>query len=117
MPAYNSAGTIVETLESVRAQSYPDWEVIVCDDHSADDTIDRVSGLADKRITVVPSPSNGGPAAARNRALQHASSELIAFLDADDLWRPDYLQRQVRRYDDESGRGAPIGIVACNALL
>jgi len=117
MPAYNSAGTVGETLESVRAQSFADWEVVVCDDLSTDDTIDRVEQLRDGRIRVVPSPVNGGPAAARNRALGHAESELIAFLDADDLWRPDYLERQVRRYDEECRRGRRVGIVACNALL
>src|SRR4051812_7826656 len=113
MPAYNSAGTIVDTLDSVRAQSYADWEVVVCDDHSTDDTIDQVAALQDARITIVRSPNNGGPAAARNRALPHASGDLIAFLDADDLWRRDYLQRQVLRYDEESRRGEPVGIVAC----
>jgi GT2 family glycosyltransferase len=77
-----------------------------------------VRALDDPRITVLESTENTGPAGARNRALRIAGTELIAFLDADDLWLPEYLDSQVRRYDEESTRpGAAVGAIACNALL
>jgi glycosyltransferase involved in cell wall biosynthesis len=116
IPAYDSAAVIERTLGSVAAQTYRDFEVIVADDASTDDTAERAraTGLA----TVVSTGRNTGPAGARNRALQEAGGELVAFLDADDEWLPTYLERQVARYDAEVSRpGPPVGIVACDARL
>jgi len=117
IPAYNSAATIAETLASVQQQSFDDWEVVVSDDGSTDDTDGVVEALADPRVRVIHGP-NTGPAGARNRALEQSSGELVAFLDADDLWLPHYLSRQVALLDQETGSdGAPVGAVACNALI
>ena len=117
VPAHNSAAWIDETLASVADQTYSDWELIVADDASDDDTAARVAAHAPK-ATLVRSAHNLGPAGARNLALSSASGELVAFLDADDLWLPRYLERQVARYDAERGRRrAPVGIVACDADL
>ena len=112
MPAYNSAAVIDESVGSVLAQSYTDWELIVADDGSTDDTVARLEAHGD-RVRVVRAQRNGGPAAARNLALRHATGELVAFLDADDRWLPHYLETQVARYDAEPG----VGLVACDAYI
>ena len=96
MPSYNTGRFIKETIESVLAQSYPAWELIIVDDCSTDDTDDVVSKyLADKRIHYIKNDTNSGAAVSRNRALREAKGKWIAFLDSDDLWEPDKLQKQI----------------------
>jgi glycosyltransferase involved in cell wall biosynthesis len=112
-PAHDNEQTIEATLRSVVAQSYPDWEAIVADDASSDRT-GELAAAADPRVSVVRSDANLGPAGARNLALERASGELVAFLDADDRWEPGYLERQVALYD---AAGPSTGIVACDAWL
>jgi hypothetical protein len=92
MPAYNSAAYIGLAIDSVRVQTYSDWELIIVNDGSTDQTADIVAGYAqaEARIHLFQQP-NGGEAAARNTTLDHAQGELLAFLDADDLYRPDHL--------------------------
>lgn len=92
MPAYNAEHTIEQAIESVLAQTMPDWELIVVDDGSTDGTVHRAAALAgrDERIKVVRQ-ANGGESVARNTALQHMQGELVAFLDADDFYLPDHL--------------------------
>jgi glycosyltransferase involved in cell wall biosynthesis len=97
VPAFNAGRTIDAALQSAFAQTYDNFEVIVVDDGSSDDTVERALAWGD-RVTLHQQP-NGGPAAARNRAMRHARGELIAFLDADDLWLPVKLERQVAYYD------------------
>ena len=96
-PSYNSAETIDATLASVRAQTFADWEMLVVDDCSTDDSAARVAAVAtlDPRIRLLRQAKNGGPAAARNRALAEARGDFVAFLDADDLWLPEKLARQL----------------------
>lgn len=96
-PAYKAARFIGETIASVKAQSLEDWEMIIADDCSPDETCKIVSELAakDPRIILVRQESNSGPAAARNAALAHASGRYIAFLDSDDLWLQKKLENQV----------------------
>ncbi len=94
IPAYNAARVLSATLESVLAQSYPVTECIVVDDGSVDSTADIV-GEFDARVTLL-CQTNQGVAAARNRGVLEATSELIAFCDADDVWRQDKLELQVQ---------------------
>lgn len=96
MPAYNAQKHIGEAIDSVRAQSFIDWELIVVNDGSTDDTAKIVTSysLTDRRIQLVTQP-NKKQAAARNTGLRMAKGEWIAFLDADDLWRPEKLSRQL----------------------
>ena len=97
-PAHNAARYLHETIQSVREQSYENWEWIIADDASTDETaaIVRNAAREDPRIRLlsVP-PPNGNAARARNTAMAAASGEFLAFLDADDLWLPDKLTRQV----------------------
>jgi glycosyltransferase involved in cell wall biosynthesis len=104
IPAYNAEATLDETLLSVRAQSYPDLEIIVVDDGSSDRTaaIARRHADTDPRITFVRQ-ANGGVSSARNAALARASGALFAAIDADDLWHHDFVARQVRSIKDGAG--------------
>ncbi|MDE2165165.1 MAG: glycosyltransferase [Alphaproteobacteria bacterium] len=103
MPMFNAALTIERAINSVRAQTYADWEMICVDDASADDTVERVAAIDDPRIRVIRLDGNGGPARARNLAIAAAKGELVAFLDADDEWLPDKLARQVALLDADAG--------------
>ena len=94
IPAYNAAKTILETIDSVRQQTFSDFEVIVINDGSNDNTAELVNAVADDRLRLF-SYENGGAAIARNRGIDHVSGEFIAFLDADDLWTPDKLELQL----------------------
>jgi glycosyltransferase involved in cell wall biosynthesis len=93
IPAYNASRTVGATVDSVLAQTFRDFELIVIDDGSQDDTGDVVSAREDPRVSLIRIP-NGGVAAARNRGLDVATGSYVAFLDADDVWQPAKLQRQ-----------------------
>ncbi len=96
MPSYNTANCISESIESVIAQTYTNWELIVVDDCSTDNTDDMVKPyLNDFRIIYIKNPKNSGAAASRNRALREAKGKWIAFLDSDDLWIPEKLEKQI----------------------
>lgn len=97
MPSYNTASFIAESIQSVLAQSYKDWELIIVDDCSPDNTDDVVRPyLSDERIRYLKNKKNSGAAVSRNRALRKAKGKWIAFLDSDDLWMPEKLSIQVR---------------------
>ena len=93
IPAFNVAPFVREAVESALAQTHRDIEVIVVDDGSTDGSPDRLSNLEDPRLRVIRQP-HGGSAAARNAGLGMATGELVAFLDADDRWAPQNLERQ-----------------------
>ena len=94
IPAYNAARTLVATVESALAQTVQDFEIIVVDDGSGDMTLDVARSIADPRVRVL-SQANGGAAAARNTGVTAATGEYVALLDADDLWLPHKLERQL----------------------
>ena len=94
IPAYNAERTILETIASVQQQTFLDFELIVIDDGSTDQTLKLVHSFADERIKTF-SYKNAGVSVARNRGIAHATGEFIAFLDADDLWTPDKLELQL----------------------
>lgn len=96
-PAYNASEFIADTIKSVQRQTFTDWEMIIVDDCSNDDTFDIVRRFAkkDKRIRILKNSSNRGVAASRNRGLDNACGDYIAFLDADDLWLPHKLEKQL----------------------
>lgn len=90
IPLYNKANFITETLKSVINQNFSDFEVVICDDGSSDNSLKRVEQFDDDRIKLIQQ-ENKGASAARNRAVKKSSGEYIAFLDADDLWYPNHL--------------------------
>lgn len=97
MPSYNAAAFIAASVESVQAQSYEDWELLIADDCSTDETytIARRYAAEDGRVRASRLDSNSGAAAARNLALSAAQGRYVAFLDSDDLWKPEKLSRQL----------------------
>ncbi len=96
MPSYNTAKYIGESIESVINQTYPNWELIIVDDCSTDDTEDVVRGyLTDSRIRFLKNEKNSGAAISRNYALREAKGKWIAFLDSDDVWLPEKLETQI----------------------
>lgn len=97
MPSYNAEAHIVETIQSLQAQTMPDWELCVTDDCSTDSTREVVATMAaeDPRIRLFKLLENSGAAAARNRSLSESRGRYVAYLDADDLWYPRKLERQL----------------------
>ena len=94
VPAYNSQKTIKETIESVLQQTFTDFELIIVDDGSQDNTLEVINSIRDERIQVF-SYENKGASANRNRGLAKSEGEFIAFLDGDDLWTEDKLEAQL----------------------
>jgi glycosyltransferase involved in cell wall biosynthesis len=94
IPAFNAERTIAHTLRSVLGQTFGDLEILVVDDGSLDGTVQAAASIADGRIRVL-TQTNGGAASARNAGITAARGEFVAFLDADDLWLPHKLERQV----------------------
>lgn len=95
MPAYNCASTISISIQSVLAQSYENWELLIVDDGSTDHLQDIINKYADTRIHYFRQPANLGVAQARNRGMQEAKGRFIAFLDSDDAWSPVKLEIQI----------------------
>ena len=95
MPTYNCARFIRESIDSVLAQTYTNWELIIVDDSSTDNTAEMVANFNDPRIHYLRNEQNEGAALTRNKALRAAKGRYIAFLDSDDLWHPDKLERQI----------------------
>ena len=102
MPSYNTGKFIQETLDSVFAQTYTNWEIIIVDDCSTDNTDEIVGAIQDERIRYFKNEKNSGAAISRNRALCEARGKWIAFLDSDDLWHPTKLEKQIR-FMEENG--------------
>ena len=96
MPSYNTAKFIGKTIESVLKQTYKNWELLIVDDCSIDNTDEIVSKYDDERIIYLKNKNNSGAAVSRNKALKNAKGKWIAFLDSDDLWYPTKLEEQIK---------------------
>ncbi len=95
-PSYNTAKYITDTIDSVLKQTYENWEMIIVDDCSTDNTDDVVQAyLTDTRIRYLKNEKNSGAAISRNYALREAKGKWIAFLDSDDTWAPEKLEKQI----------------------
>ena len=101
-PSYNSEQYIAETIRCVLAQTYTNWELLIVDDCSQDESVKVIKGFDDERIHLFYHSKNSGAAAARNLALSKARGRWIAFLDSDDLWLPEKLEVQVA-FMEENG--------------
>lgn len=109
IPLYNKEKQIAHTLQSVFKQTFQDFEVVIVDDGSTDGSVAEVEKFCDSRIRLIHQ-KNAGVAAARNRGIEEAKGDLIAFLDADDEWKPEYLATQYhlsQKYPD-------CNVFACN---
>lgn len=98
MPVFNSENTIKESIDSILSQSYTDWELIIVDDVSTDNTEMLIKEYLkiDERINYIRLDVNSGAAVARNTALKKARGRFIAFLDSDDIWLPEKLDKQLK---------------------
>ena len=107
LPTFNRAGSIGASINSVLAQTYREFELIIVDDGSSDETDDVIAGYSDERIRYIHTPSNRGAAGARNYGIENASkeSEYIAFEDSDDLWHADKLEKQLKAIETEQNAG------------
>ena len=114
MPAYNAGQYIERTILSLMQQTYKSWELIVVDDCSTDKTCDLVSRIArdDHRIRLVRLEKNfGGPAGPRNVGVREARYDLVAFLDSDDIWHPQKLEKQVELLE------SPDEFFVCSSMI
>src|ERR1041385_97100 len=100
MPTYNRAKYIVDTIESIRSQTYQNWELIIVDDGSEDNTEELINQIKDGRIKFYKAGRIGKVGKIKNIGLEKANGELIAFIDSDDLWAPTKLETQVAVFDE-----------------
>jgi glycosyltransferase involved in cell wall biosynthesis len=103
MPTFNRAGLIVQSAQSVIDQSFRDWELLIVDDGSTDDTAERIEALGDSRIVLLRQPRIGNSARLRNLGVAAARGNYVAFLDSDDLWVPSKLEIQLRALTGKPG--------------
>jgi len=111
IPTYNRADFIIETVKSVLCQTYQDFEIIIIDDGSTDNTSDLIKTIDDVRLKYIYQKNSGLPASPRNVGIKKAKGNFIAFLDSDDLWLPEKLEKQVEILANDDN----IGLVYCNA--
>jgi len=105
LPTYNRVMYIGEAIDSVLKQTYANWELLVVDDGSTDNTVELVSQIEDDRIRLLQTPKRLWATGTRNFGLNDASGELIAFIDSDDLWAPSKLQKQVNALQQYADAG------------
>lgn len=112
MPTFNRAHIIMESIQSVLQQSYSDFELIVVDDCSTDDTKEVIHRIGDSRIRYYKNPRNMGAAASRNVGIEKSSCALIAFQDSDDIWDKDKIKKQVQYFSEHP----EVSMVYCRFL-
>ncbi len=102
-PSYNSEKFIAQTIESVINQTYTNWEMIIIDDCSSDNSVEIITSFQriDKRIKLIKLEGNQGAAVARNKGIELSKGRFIAFLDSDDLWLPEKLEKQLQFMIDQ----------------
>lgn len=101
MPAYNCEKYIADAINSVIEQTYKNWELFVIDDCSTDNTESIARSFKDPRVVCLKNTENSGPAVSRNRGIEAAKGEYIAFLDSDDVWLPKKLEHQISFMQNE----------------
>ncbi len=113
IPTYNRSSLVEKAIRSVLEQTYQDFEIIVIDDASSDNTSDVVTEFDDARIKYIKLQKNGGQCFARNEGIKISSGKFIAFLDDDDEWLPEKLEYQLSAFEDGPEN---LGVVTCDAL-
>lgn len=115
IPAYNSESVISRTIESVLAQTYDNWELIIVDDGSTDNTKEVVGQFVkkDKRISYIWQKNSGGAASPKNTGFKYAKGDFIAYLDHDDEWLSQKLEKQIELFKSND----KLGVVSCNVFV
>ncbi len=116
IPTYNTALLIERTIRSVLNQSVHDFEILVVDDCSTDNTLEVVERINDARIRIFRQMKNQGPAAARNRGLREAKGEYCAFLDGDDYWEADFL-KETSSFLDTHSEAVAVSVMQCHKII
>lgn len=109
VPVYNAANYIEQTIQSVLAQDYENWELILVENGSTDDSVAKIQAFDDERIRLIIMDGNAGAANARNEGMRQATGTYAGYIDADDLWRPDKLSRQIAFMNEKSAAFAFTG--------
>jgi len=104
-PAWNAAQYIQPTMDSLLKQSYSNWEWLIVDDGSTDNTREIIARQSDSRIRLIQNKHTGLPAAGRNVGLANAKGDFVAFLDSDDLWLPEKIEQQIALFEKEPDVG------------
>ncbi|MEG0761723.1 MULTISPECIES: glycosyltransferase family 2 protein [Chryseobacterium] len=116
-PCYNSSKFLKETIDSVLNQTFTDWEWLITDDCSQDDSAEIIKTISDPRIILHVAEKNGGAGHARNISLRKASGRFITFLDADDFWNPEFLEEMVNFMKKENAELAYSNYARCDENL
>ncbi len=113
VPTYNRAGMVTETIDSILAQTFDDFELIVVDNESTDNTEEVIKSYTDNRVKYYKNQNNGVVAVNRNYGISKAQGQYIAFCDDDDLWLPEKLEKQMLEFEKDN----QIGLVCTNAIV
>ena len=116
-PCYNSSKFLKETIQSVLSQTFTDWEWLITDDFSTDDSVEIINEINDPRIILTIAEKNGGAGKARNLSLEKASGRFITFLDADDFWEPTFLGEMIAFMKKENAEIAYSNYARCDENL
>lgn len=116
-PVFNSSKFLQQTVDSVFSQTFTDWEWMITDDHSTDDSVKIIQKLNDSRIKLIIAEKNGGAGHARNLSLEKAEGRFITFLDADDFWEPNFVEEMVSFMKKENAELAYSSYARCNEKL
>ena len=102
MPSYNTSAYIADSIKSIQAQTYTHWELIIVDDCSTDNSIEVIQFFEDSRIILLKNEKNSGAALSRNYALREAKGKWVAFLDSDDTWASEKLEKQIKFMEENN---------------
>ena len=116
-PVFNSSKFLEETITSVLDQTFTDWEWLITDDKSTDNSVEIIQKINDSRIQLILSDKNGGAGHARNLSLKQASGRFITFLDADDFWEPNFLEEMISFMKKENTELAYSNYARCDENL
>ena len=116
-PVFNSSKFLEETIGSVLNQTFTDWEWMITDDKSTDNSVEIIQKINDSRIQLILSDKNGGAGHARNLSLKQASGRFITFLDADDFWEPNFLEEMISFMKKENTELAYSNYARCDENL
>ena len=116
-PCYNSSKFLKETIQSVLSQTFTDWEWLITDDSSSDNSVEIINKINDSRIILTIAEKNGGAGKARNLSLEKASGRFITFLDADDFWEPTFLGEMIAFMKKENAEIAYSNYARCDENL
>jgi glycosyltransferase involved in cell wall biosynthesis len=114
IPTYNRAHLLSRAIRSVLCQTFQEWELIIVDDGSVDNTEEIVKGFSDPRVRYIRHQANRGESAARNTGIQMARGKYIAFLDSDDEWLPEKLEKQLKIFENSDDE---VGVVYTGAVF